>query len=178
MEVGWYQFSVGQQVDKGKYYPTITLYTFLPDFIYINKGLIENWHYLFEPSTLIRFSSKYPELVWASAELIAKGYGLVITKGDIEESSPVKDGNNWEWPGEEAKYGKDLWPSMIKFLQANSEIGIASNKYLEPEELPIFSEKYIHLLLNSLGNNTAEEVVICSNWADKATEMYLKKGRK
>ena len=173
----WRQFTVYTKNSKGKYFPVELLDTFLPDFITINKPYITKWHFLFEPSVIVRYEAEFPEGVYESAQRIAEGYKLIIEPGDTEASSP--DGHNdFIWPGQELEfYGPGLAPANINFLQATSELSLEINKLPAGDKQVDMLQKHIHLLCNIAGCNYAEEAIVCQEKADRAQGNYRKYGR-
>lgn len=173
--VSWRQFTVYSKNSKGRYFPIECLDTFLPDFISINKPIIDKWHFLFEPSVLVRYISPESEQVWESAKVVASGYKLIIEPGDTEQSSPI-EANNFEWPGESIWYG-DLEEANLNFLQACSELSLKLNTLPGGAKQVAMLQKHLHLFCNITGCNYAEEAAVCQERANKCVDNYRKYGR-
>jgi hypothetical protein len=168
----WKQFTVYPPGSRNKAYPVHALDRFLPEFIKHAGNRITLWHFLFEPSCLVRFQSTEPRYVLAIAEQVAKESGLVMEEGDIATISPSPSGaTGVDYPGEADYYGEDLWQANAKFLDACAGLSLELNKSVGEEFLKM-ATKHVHLLLNTLGMNAAEEAVFHNLCAHSRQELY------
>lgn len=170
----WKQFTVYPPGSRNKVFPVHTLDRFLPEFIKHAGNRIELWHFLFEPSCLVRFKSTEPRYVLAIAEQVAKESGLVMEEGDIATISPSPSGaTGVDYPGEAEYYGKDLWHENANFLNACAGLSLELNKSVGKEFVDM-ANKHIHLFCNMLGMNYAEEAVFLQICANRAKDIYEK----
>ncbi len=172
----WRQFSVYSAGSQGRHFSLACLDTFLPDFIGINRDLIKQWHFLFEPSVVVRYVSDTPDQVYECAQNIAGGYQLTIVPGDIELSSPNAQ-NNFIWLGEASIYGEDRWQALLKYLQGCSELSLETNKLDAKGPYGDALQKALHLTCNIFGCGYAEESIACNIRSDNAQKRYKSEGR-
>lgn len=168
----WKQFTVYPAGARNKVFPVHALDRFLPEFIKHAGNRITLWHFLFEPSCLVRFKSSEPRYVLAIAEQVAKESGLEMEEGDTAASSP-SGAAGVDFAGEAEVYGEDLWQENANFLNACAGLSLELNQSIGEDFLNM-SRKHVHLFCNMLGMNYAEEAVFLGICADRARENYLK----
>ncbi len=174
----WYQFSVFYPGAKNTQFALPCLVGFLPDFYNFNKHLLKNWHFLFEPSCLIRVKTDKIEDVMASAEELAASYALELVRGDVATaitSAPPPENAGFEYKLEEAFYG-DMVQENLEFLEVISRLSLAVQGR-EPEAQLQMLSKHLHLLCNAFGLNYAEESRVMKVRSRRAGKFYMKVGR-
>ncbi len=174
----WYQFSVYYPNARNTQFPLGCLVGFLPDFYKANLLRMTQWHFLFEPSLLVRVRTDRIYDVMASVEQIAKRYGLEWVQGDIAESEASKPpaiNAGFEYNLEMDFYGA-LCPLNLDFLEVVSRLSLAVQA-LPPEKQLQMLSKHLHLLCNAFGLNYAEESRVMKVRSRRAAKFYMKVGR-
>ncbi len=175
----WYQFTVYYPGTQNKQYALVCMGEFLPRWRSVTQSIVHQWHYLFEPSCLIRVRTDQPEAVVMSAQEIAEDCGLVLVRGDIADSpasAPPPANAGFEYHEERDFYGNDLVFKNLDFLEASSELALAAWNRSPTDQLK-FLQKHLHLLCNQFGLNYAEESQIMQARATRAAALYLEVGR-
>lgn len=175
----WYQFTVYYPGTRNTQYALVCMADFLPRFRNTTRPIIHQWHYLFEPSCLVRVKTDHIEAVMKTAEELAKECGLAIERGDIADaptSAPPPSNAGFQYKIEREFYGNDLVFENLDFLEASSNLALAVSKRPPAEQLK-FLQKHLHLLCNQFGLNYAEESQIMQERARRAAKFYLEAGR-
>ncbi len=179
MAAAWKQFTVYRPGCKNLHFPLECLTKFLYEFRQTAGDVIMQWHFLFEPSCLVRFYSTLPEAVMRIAEPLAVSCGLILERGDVAEaptSAPPPERRGFAYELETDFYGEDIVYENLAFLEAASELSLAVH-VRPPEEQIMFLQKHLHLLCNVFGLNYAEEAIVCEKRAARAKRLYFKVGR-
>ena len=169
----WKQFTVYPQNCLNRFYPVQTLYNFLPAFLADNRALLARWHFLFEPSLLVRIETDSWDAIWKSGVLIADGLSLSIEKGDL--SKPCDElGGGEDYLTEESFYG-DAVNENLTFLQACSELSL---KLALMDNQVHMWRKHVHLMLNAFGLCRAQEIALGLEKLGGDHDLFYKLGRK
>ena len=166
--MNWKQFTVYHK--DSPFYPTETLVGFLRTFREETKQRVRLWHFLFEPTCLVRFVAGDPDKVLDIAKTLATKYGLDFELGDVSKSSPSRQ-DGVDYTGEADFYGEDLWTANAKFLDGMTDLALELNKR-KGKAFVDMAVKNVHLFCNMLGMNYAEEVVFHQLCADRSAERY------
>lgn len=170
----WKQFTVYPPGSRNKIFPVHALDKFLPEFILHAGARIQQWHFLFEPSCLVRFRSDEPRYVLAIAEQVAKQCGLEMVEGDIATVAVSPSGaTGVDYPGEAGFYGEELWNANAKWLDATTGLSLELNKRVG-EDFVKMARKHVHLFCNMLGMHAAEEAMFLQSCAERAGVNYEK----
>lgn len=170
----WVQFTIWKKGVTDRF-SISALADFIPNFHRLNVNRIVRWHYLFEPTVLVRVQTRSENDVLENARKLALRYGYEFAFGDITRSSP--SGHHGKYFFGEHKFykSKSLWEANADFLHACCTLAVHMGVF-KGKQHRRFARKHVHLLCNILGMNYRQERDFLRWSASRAEKLFKLRG--
>lgn len=167
--MGWIQFSIVNSAERNAF-PVRALERYIPK---LAEAISSRWHFLFEPSLLIRVETDGPPEEGMLDDLPPD---TTWELGDAENSSPSGKNGLHDFTGEQTFYGsEELWQRNADFLHANSRLIAQLSK--EGKLTFTWLRKHMHLFCNQAGMNYLREAGFLFLCSMRSLYLYFKYGR-